>query len=40
MSVEAKDWIRKNYGTRFLIPKKSEYITSLPKMTGEKESYH
>ena len=40
IAVESKDWIRKNYGTKFTIPKKEEYITSLPKITGEEETYH
>ena len=40
MAVEAKDWIRKNYGTKFIIPKKEDYITLLPQITGEEEIYH
>ena len=40
MEVEAKAWLRQNYGTKFVIPKKQEYKTSLPKITREEESYH
>ena len=40
MAIEVKDWIQKNYGIKFIIPKKQEYKTSLPKLTGEEELYH
>ena len=38
MAIEAKNWIRQNYGTKFTIAVKTEHIESLPKVTAEQES--
>ena len=39
MVTEAKNWIRQNYGTTFTIVEKTEYVTLLPKVTADEESF-
>lgn len=39
-SVEAREWLRKNYGINLRVKDKAEYTTSLPKVTGDEASYH
>ena len=39
-AAEAKDWLRKNYGITLQVKDKTEYATSIPKITGEEVSYH
>lgn len=40
MATEAREWIRKNYGTTITVEDKNEYKTSLPVITTEEETYH
>ena len=40
MAMEARDWIRKNYGHTITIAHKTEYETSLPKITPAERLYH
>ena len=37
-ALEAKNWIRKNFGTKFIIAGKKEHVTTLPKINKEEES--
>ena len=38
MAAEAKNWIRENYGIKFIVPGKTECVSSLPELTAEEES--
>ena len=39
MATEAREWIRKNYGTTIKVKDKKEHKTSLPVITTEEETY-